>query len=549
MNKAVSAVLSVAMMGVILTACAENNKEAVPAASGSASSSSEASSSGATASSAGETGSVYPLKTDVTLSQWIEADPSLLALKPNYAEFPLYQELVNRTGVNIKYIHPATNQAKEQLNVMFASGDYADIMEWRWMENYPGGPEKAMEDGNILKLNDLIDQYAPNLKVYLQEHPDVDKQIKTDSGTYYGFPFVRGDDSLKVFQGPILRKDWLDELGLQVPTTIDEWHTVLQAFKEKKGAEAPLTFASQPRLLDVIQGGGGFVGAYGVGYSFYLQDGQVKYGPNESGFKDFLATFHQWYAEGLIDVDVATVDSKILTEKMTSGKSGATIANAGGGLGNWMSAMKEKDPSYDLVGAPYPVLNKGDTPMMGQKDFSAPYGGYFAISPKSEHPEIAVQYLDYGFSEEGQMLYNFGIEGVSYTMKDGYPTYTDAVMSNFSQNYGQYTRATNGPTVQDKRYYEQFASLPQQTEAIQQWMKTDADNHVIPPVSPTAEESTEMAKIMNEVQTLVDETVIKVIIGRESIDDFDKFQQKLKSLKIDRAIEIKQAAYDRYMSR
>jgi putative aldouronate transport system substrate-binding protein len=543
-KKTVLAVLPVILMGTVLAACSNKEERTTTSPSSSATASNQA------ATSSPETpGSVYPLQTDVTLSQWIEADPNLLAVKSNYADIPLYQELANRTGVKVKYVHPATNQAKEQLNVMFASGDYTDIIEWRWLTDYPGGPEKAIKDGNLLKLNDLIDQYAPNLKAYLEANPDVDKQIKTDSGSYYGFPFVRGDDSLKVFQGPILRKDWLDDLGLQLPTTIDEWHTVLKAFKEKKGADAPLTFVSQPRLLDVIQSGGGFVGAYGIGYSFYLQEGKVKYGPNEAGFKDFLTTFHQWYEEGLLDLDIAAIDYKILTEKMTSGKSGATIANAGGGIGNWITAMKDKDPSYNLVGAPYPVLNKGDTPFLGQKDFSAPYGGYYAISAKSKHPEIAVQYLDYGFSEEGRMLYNFGIEGVSYEMKDGYPTYTDEVMSNFSQNNGKYTRATQGPTIQDKRYYEQFASLPQQIEAINQWVNTDASAHAMPPVSPLAEESAEMSKIMNEVQTLVDETVIKIILGNESLEDFGKFQDKLRSLKIDRAIEIQQAAYDRYMSR
>ena len=66
--------------------------------------------------------------------------------------------------------------------------------------------------------------------------------IKTDDGHYYVFPFVRGDEALCHTIGPMLREDWLEELGLEVPTTIDEWHTVLTAFKEKKGASAPFTW-------------------------------------------------------------------------------------------------------------------------------------------------------------------------------------------------------------------------------------------------------------------------------------------------------------------
>lgn len=101
---------------------------------------------------------------------------------------------------------------------------------------YPGGPEKAITDKVILPLNDLIDKSAPNLKKLLQQDKELDKMIKTDNGTYYAFPMIRPDNGL-VFRGPMIRKDWLDELNLQVPTTIDEWYTVLKAFKEKKGQQ------------------------------------------------------------------------------------------------------------------------------------------------------------------------------------------------------------------------------------------------------------------------------------------------------------------------
>jgi putative aldouronate transport system substrate-binding protein len=495
-------------------------------------------------------GSVYPLKTDVTLTRWLDSGQfaNQLAIKPKMEEFPFVQDLNKRTGVKEKYVLPAVNQAKDQLNIMFASGEYTDIIEWNFLNNYPGGPEKAIKDGNILKLNDLIDKHAPNLKKYLKEHPEVDKQIKTDSGTYYGFPFIRGDDFLKTYGGPIVRKDWLDELGLPVPQTIDEWYTVLKAFKEKKGATAPLTFVSTPRLFDDLQFGA-FYGAFGVKRDFYMEDGKVKFGPLEPGFKEFLITMRKWYAEGLLDPDIATVDSKIRDANMTSGKSGATYGLAGGGIGRMLTAMKDKDPKYNVVGAPYPVLKKGDTPKFGQKDFSAPQGGNFAISPKTKHPELVVQALDYGYSEEGQLFYNFGTEGVSYNMVNGYPTYTDQIKKDYASNLTLYTRATGGPTIQDKRYYEQFAALPQQQEAVKTWMKTDADKYQLPPISPNPEESSEFAKIINEVNTLVDETTIKILLGTESIDSYDKFREKLKSLKIERAIEIQQAALDRYNKR
>ncbi|QGQ99008.1 hypothetical protein EHS13_31100 [Paenibacillus psychroresistens] len=91
--------------------------------------------------------------------------------------------------------------------------------------------------------------------------------------------------------------------------------------------------------------------------------------------------------------------------------------------------------------------------------------------------------------------------------------------------------------------------MPQQQAAVATWGKTDIDKYLLPPISTTPEESTEFAKIMNEVNTLVDETTIKIILGTDSIDSYDKFLAKLKTLKIDRALEIEQGALDRYNKR
>ena len=159
------------------------------------------------------------------------------------------------------------------------------MIEYEW-SNYPGGPEKAIKDGYILRLNDVIDQYAPHLKQYLTEHPDIDMQIRTANGSYYAFPFIQGDDKLRTYQGPIIRKDWLDELGLDVPTTIDEWHTVLQAFKDKQGAEAPLTFLGVPNPLFGIEGGG-FIGAFGIKRGFTWKMARLSLGHKNLSIRPF----------------------------------------------------------------------------------------------------------------------------------------------------------------------------------------------------------------------------------------------------------------------
>ncbi|MGG1516436.1 extracellular solute-binding protein [Paenibacillus oryzisoli] len=496
----------------------------------------------------------YPMKTDQKLSYWATLQGNLVGVKSSLDEVPFFQDWQKKTGVTLKYTTAPNNGNEQQFNVMLASGDLPDMIEYNWTNGYPGGPEKAIKDGYILKLNDLIDKYAPNLKKYLKEHPEIDKMVKTDNGSYYVFPFIRGDSYLQVFHGPIVRKDWLDDLGLPVPTTIDEWYTTLKAFKEKKGASAPISFVGQPNPLnDTVTGD--FVGAFGVTNGFYLDNGKIKYGPMEQGFKDFLATFRKWYAEGLIDKNLATTDMKAIDANFANGMTGATVGNAGGGIGRWQPIVAGKDPKAVLIGTTYPTLKKGDTPQFGQLDVPFTPSGSVAISAKSKNAELAVKMLDYGYSEEGKTFFNFGTEGVSYTMDNGNPRYTDLVMKNpdklaVAQAMALYARGGyTGPFIQDKRYAEQYFALQTQRDAVTAWQKTDMVKHQLPPVTPTPDESTEFAKIMNDMNTLVNEMILKIVLGAEPVESFDKYAEKMKAMKIDRALEIQQAALDRYNKR
>ncbi|MBB6735381.1 extracellular solute-binding protein [Cohnella zeiphila] len=554
MRRLLTATLIAIMTGTLLNACSSNgDNENKGDAQGSPSGSAASATAGASASEGTGTGA-YPIQTDKTLSYWAEMNGNIVGTKAALDEVPFFQDWQKKTGVKLKFTSPPAGQAQQTLNIMLASGELPDMIEYDFLNGYPGGPEKAINDGYILKLNDLIDKDAPNLKKYLQEHPDIDKMIKTDQGSYYAFPFIRGDEYLQIYQGPIIRKDWLDELGLPIPETIDDWTATLRAFKEKKGATAALTFNSKPRFFN-DGGNGAFIGAFGVNRGFYQEDGQIKFGPAESGYKDYLKLFQQWYKEGLLDKNIATADSKAVDSNWASGQTGASIGNAGGGIGKWQPLVAAQDPKAELVAAPYPVLNKGDTPKFGQRDNPYSSGGMVAVTTKTKDPDLAVKLLDYGYSDEGRMFFNFGTEGVSYNMVDGYPKYTDLLMKNPdklapAQAISLYTRGSyNGPFVQDKRYAEQYFALQTQRDAIDVWKKTDQAKYALPPLTPTPEESSEFATIMNDINTLVDEMTLKIILGDESVDSFDSYVAKMKSLNLDRAIEIETAALKRYNSR
>ena len=464
----------------------------------------------------------------------------------NLSETPLYQELEKRTGVKLEFVHPVSGQETEQFNLMVASNELPDIVEWTWSK-FPGGPEQAIANGQIVKLNSYIDNNAPNLKKFITENKEYDKMIKTNDSSYYVFPFLRGDNELLVFQGPVLRKDWLEELGLQVPSTIDEWETVLTAFKDKKDA---IPFTTLPVWLNSSRA---FIGAYGVCREYYQENGKVKYGPIEPGYKEYLALMKRWYGKGLIDKDFASQTGDSFDAKVTSNKAGSMIAMLGSQLGKYINLMKDKDPKFDLIAAPFPTLNKGELPKFSSK-VPAFDGFGAAISGNCKEKEAAAKLLDYGYSEEGHMLYNFGIENESYKMENGYPKYMDIIIKNpqglsIAAAMGRYMRSMgNGSFVQDVRYVEQYSSLQQQKNAIEQWKKAD-DTSLMPPVTPVGSDTQRYASIMNQVNTYLSEFELKVIMGVESPDSFDKFVDTCKKMGIEEAIRIQQTALDKYNER
>jgi putative aldouronate transport system substrate-binding protein len=487
----------------------------------------------------------------VTISMWTELNVNAAAVLSDLNSTASIQEWSKKANATFKFQHPPAG-SNDAFGLMLATGELPDVIfqNWSWV---PGGLAKLKAEGQIIALNDLIDKNAPNLKKVLNDNPEVMKQLKADNGEIYAIPHLRvgPNGKYKTFSGLILRQDWLDELGLQRPETIEEWETTLRAFKEKKGATAPFTL-DKGQLL----GYNDFLGAYGIGIEFYVNNGTVKYGSIEPAFKEYLTTMKRWYDTGLIDRDFLTNDSKTKDANMTSSKSGALYGFIGGSIGNYTPALQKDNPKAKLVAAQYPVLKKGDQPSFINRSWDwDSFGG--AISKSNKNPAETVKALDYLFSPEGSMLKNFGIEGQTYKMVNGQPVYTDLILKNpdklpVSQAMAKYFQASY-PFIglDDDRYNDQMYTIESQTEALKIFSKyaDNATKVLMPPVSFTAEESNQLAKIVANAKTYRDEMVVKMIFGAEPMTSIDKMVDQLKKMDIEKAIKINQDALDRYNKR
>ena len=175
-----------------------------------------------------EAASAYPIAgaEGITLTFAKIAQTQITSQYDSLQDTPLMQAYMEATGVNIEVITPADNTA---MNLLFASGDLPDMVYFDW-DAYAGGISKAISDGIVLPLNDLLETYAPDAYAMMTRTDSIYRQCTTDDGTFYAFIPVVNSTSIpngntidKVQDGPIIRADWLEEFGMSVPTTIAEY--------------------------------------------------------------------------------------------------------------------------------------------------------------------------------------------------------------------------------------------------------------------------------------------------------------------------------------
>lgn len=490
----------------------------------------------------------------VTFTYWKPMHTNASKLLKDYNDNEVYQELEKRTNVHIEWIHPVAGQEAEQFNLLVAANDLPDFVCMESGASYPGGVAKAIEDGVFLPLEEYISEYCPNLTAIFEKYPDIRKQFTTNEGHIWGMGEVMlpedNPDPISPWAGPAIRKDWLDDLGLEMPRTIEDWHNVLVAFRDQKGAKVPLILSKSG-----LPWAGQFLGAYDVAVDFYRVGNEVMYGPLQEGYKQYLAMMRDWYQEGLLDVDFPSTasDANFYAEYLTTGKAGAIDVTFQDIVPLYNSLLNGEG---EVAAVPYPKMNKDDILHIGNITYEVETGHstvYLnAKTLDAKRLPIALKWWDYMYSDEGYMLCNYGIEGRSYNMVDGKPVFTDLILNNpdgltYALASWKY-KLFNG-TFRYNGYAMPESDAQTSLNSINAWACDNDRSYQMPPTSIPLEYSGEYSSIMNEVNTYRDEMVLKFILGVESLDNYDKFVEMLHTLNIDRAIEIQQIALDMYNAR
>lgn len=471
----------------------------------------------------------------------------------DWSKLMLWKEYEKKSNIHVNWETASTDSLQEKRNLMLASGEYPDIL---FASAVPKADLlKYGKQGVFLKLNDLIDQYAPNFKKAMEEFPIIKQGITMPDGNIYGLPTIYDPNFKSLRMGtPWIKKEWLDKVGLKEPTTIDEFYQVLKAFKEKdpngNGKADEIPWGGGYGIIESINYLKGSFGLNNHGIAnpnIDLDEGtrKLSFVPATDNYKQLLEFLNKLYKEGLMDKEIFTIKAHEFNSKVTNGNYGV-INGIDPGVGN-------NQKGY--VGIPVLEGPSGDRKYTA---IGSPLGniGMFVITDKNKYPEQTIRWIDYFYGEEGIKNFFMGFEGITYKeTANGEVEYTDEITKNpdgltLDQAISKYLTWPGGyyPGVVKQKYFKgaegQSASIENAKKAEP---NTITQDEIWPAFNFDLKEQEELTAISTDITTYIDEMRDKFITGKSSFSEWDDYVKTLEKMGLKRYMELYQRAYEKYM--
>ena len=473
-----------------------------------------------------------------------------------------YEEL---TGVKVDITAAPGDSYSERKNLLFASGDMPDII---WSETAQDDAFMyGVNDDLIIPIDDLIKKHGYYFNEWANYFPDVKNHSICADGKMYYMPSIDITLATSIGCGYFIREEWLEKFNLEVPKTLDDIYSVLTVFKKEDPAGEGKTIPfSAPVPFQIVNS---ILGSFGTTNGVYQIDGVVKYGPMEPEFKEGLKYLNKLYKEELISSDYLAHDLKIYsanvpdnigliwgwrgsgcrTPLMSSGYSEQEAEN----IFRPISGMKGKDGKYHWF------MTQAGKVTLGSGEF---------ITSTNKYQVETLKWLDYKNSQEGAWTVGAGEKGVSWDINaSDAPYITDFILKNpdgLEENdafhkYGgitweyishaaiPYDYVTAKWPYRHKDLVELRKTVTTETlfsQYQENWLDFDASRQLHPNVRYKADEKEELAIILQDLETLVDENLHKFIMGLEPMEKWDEVINQMKKMKVDRLLSINQAALD-----
>ncbi|MFQ9509388.1 MAG: extracellular solute-binding protein [Lachnospiraceae bacterium] len=556
-KKVISLLLSMVTVASMLGGCGNKKSNTQPSKTSSETQSTEANTATSKAPSSSQSAEIEKWPENVTLKWYIVAEKEPEYVQTLWNEMESIKAIEEATNINIEF-EVITNY--DSYLPMMTSATYPDIITAKNMMKYPGRLPAMFKDGISIQLDELIDKYMPNLKNILEEHPQMANDLKLDSGeyTYFSRLFDLENEEDRVSQtvdGLVIRKDWLDAVGKDVPTTMDEWYEVLKAFKTQDPNgngiqdEEPLSLGSS--------GWKYFLCAYGIGKDATVQeDGTVIYGMGSEYYKGFLEEMNKWYSEGLIYNMFDGTSLEIQEERVINNLAGAWKGRAEqlNEDDSYLSKLKEKVPNAEFVAAPWPKTADGT------------HYNYFSLASFSrdttvitsncKNPEAAAFLIDYLYSEEGSKLLNWGIEGESYEVVNGEMKIKEEMFEEVDYNGTKIQRLKLyiDPQIMFLPSFGQYSKFILSTKsdafinACTIWSKGE-DLTMPYPIMLSPEQDDKVNEATEGMIDYINTMRQKYVLGEEPFSSFDTYLDQVDLLGLPVLEEVWQESYDAYKAR
>lgn len=464
--------------------------------------------------------------------------------------------LQENCNAKIEVLAVSDSVVAEQFNLMCSSGDYTDIIYGT--SNYTRGYDAAITDEIIIDLMELAEEYAPNYLYYLETDPDLKKTLITDNGCLPTVATIYKEAGCEN-GGILIRSDWLNELGMDVPETYEELHDYIQACIKEYNTQGICigNAMGENKANDKL---------YSFGYDFNAEDynvvdGEVVFAYLNDSYYDYVKMLSEWYADGTIYSDFFNAQMGATDKYFASGAcclNTATAANLA-----TIESYADPDYVYEMMPIEAPKLSRDDELHFSWTDTFAriKQQDTWAISTACQDPEGIMMMVNYLFSEEGQLMFNYGDEGHTFEYDDnGQPMYTELVTNNpdglsYKDACYIYVAAVASghmPSILDvcASYYYFDDS---EWNVFDTFRSCDADGSYNMPtgVSLNEEENEEYASIASDVNTYAASEIMKFVLGQAELteESFAEFQNTVHTMGGDRMEEIYQAAYDRFMAK
>ncbi|HYH02630.1 MAG TPA: extracellular solute-binding protein [Bacillota bacterium] len=432
---------------------------------------------------------------------------------PAQGQAQICEEYKKMTGIELKIIQPVHNQYYEKLRLAFAAGDIPDVVEISESNYVQFANEGALVDlGKYIRTSSLkkVARVLEGAKV---------------NGKIYGIP-------REAPNGPItyIRQDWLNNLGLKVPTTWAEYYNVMKAFTQKDpdkngkndtfGVTAPGPSGDVPITLadnyyrDFYQN---------ASPTFILRRGKWIDGFSQKEMKPALERLRKVYQEKLIDPEIFTNKTSTCREKFTSGKAGMFAYWAG-----MFNVRLETDLQKNLG----PAAKITPIPSLKGSHYLARVPSVNAITTKAKNPEGIFKYF-IEFSHDGnkgQMLFTHGVEGVHWSVKDGKKVQLPSLDNPALPNPKSY----NDPALQIVPWVNGKAPI-ELDERIENSRKLFAGKYTNDVFQVFTDSRRRIEDPLNNAKN---EALVKSITGSKTVDQaLADYRKRYMELKVDHVLE------------